>query len=347
MSTPCQQQTGRPGDPCGLALADRPDRDRADRTLERALANADVLSAAQRDNVRRLADDLYFARSVWESVPPRLNVEFHTRCNLKCPFCDVPRGGRAALSVELLEQVLDEIGPGVMEIMPLLGSEPTLGPLAECAPLLRRHNIRYNFITNGIRLDAAYLAPIEDVTSRIQFSIQSPRPDVYRQLMPHSGFERVVANLDHAASFGRRTGVQVAVSAIVMAENVLHLDELVRFAAEHGVERVVLAKLFPATERYADHAPQLHHEAGAIHDALERVVCAAVEHGIFLETCVDQLAHRDEIPPPRPSPFDILQETSRLIDLYHPGFCISTATTAFLHPDGAVTPSGRWSRTQG
>ena len=317
------------------------DRHTSDRIVARALATDELLRPSQHDNLRRMADDLYEGRLVWESVPLRLNVELHERCNEACAFCDLPHGGPLELDLAVLERLLDEIGHGLLEVMPLLGSEPTLGPLRELAALLRPRNVFLHLITNGVLLTPHLLDDLADVTSRVQFSVPSHRPEAYRQLMPHSDRERVLANLDHAVAVSRRTGTQVAVSVVPTVHNVLDLDEWVHFFADRGVERVVVSKLFEGTRRYGELAAEILLDAAEVRDAYERTLAAAIERGCFVETCADALVGRPELPVARAGRFDILLETGSLADLYRPGFCMATATTAFVQPDGTVQPCVR------
>jgi MoaA/NifB/PqqE/SkfB family radical SAM enzyme len=332
---------------CSLAAVSVPaallgvDRAASDRVVDTELAADTLLRPSQHHNLRTMADDLYEGRLVWKSVPLRLNLELHERCNEACVYCDVPRGSGRTLGTRALERLLDEVGWGVVEVMPLLGSEPTLGPLEEVARLLRPHNVFLNLITNGVRMTPRLVDAILDVTSRIQFSIPSHRLDAYRQVMPISDFTRVLANLDHVIAAARSTGTQVAVAVVPTAHNLTHLDEWVRFFADRGVDRVVVSKLFEGTKRYDEFAAELHLDADVVHDAYERILGAAIERDVFLETCADALVGRRELPLSKPGRFQILLETSALADLYRPGFCMATATTAFVQADGTVQPCVR------
>ena len=285
---------------CSLAASDRAgpargiDRAASDRVIERVFAEDVLLRPAQKQNLRLMADDLYEGRLEWKSLPLRINVEMHERCNEVCVYCDVPRGSGRALNLRTLERLLDEIGSAVLDVMPLLGSEPTLGPLEEIAALLRRHHNLLHLVTNGVRLSPRLVDAIADVTWRIQVSIPSHRLETYRQIMPLSDLARVIANLDHAVAVGRETGMQVVVAVVPTAQNLVHLDEWVRFFADRGVTRVNVSKLFEGTVRYSEFAAEVHLDGAIVDDAYERILTAVHECDVYLETCADALVGRSD-----------------------------------------------------
>src|SRR5262249_7204173 len=128
--------------PTGAAMASATfiDLPRSRDIMDKALAEATFLRESQRENVRLKAEDLLYERRRWKSVPFRLMLELNRRCNIKCLHCDIERGGTGDLPLALVERLLEEVGWGSMEIMPFVGGEPTLAPIAELAGLCRRHN---------------------------------------------------------------------------------------------------------------------------------------------------------------------------------------------------------------
>jgi MoaA/NifB/PqqE/SkfB family radical SAM enzyme len=312
------------------------DLERSYRVLEHHL-QADILNASQRENARLKARDLYEERLVWESVPFRLLWEFNRRCNVKCIHCDIVRAGTGSLPMEALERVLGEIGWGVWELMPLVGGEPTLAPIHAAAPLLRRHNVYLNFITNGLLFDRAFFEPIADITSRVQFSLHSIKREVFERIMPHADFARVLRNLRDAFELGEPSETHVIPCVVAMDDVLDELPDYVDFVADLGARRMIVQKLYPKTLRGDEldfHPRRGPSEQAEIFGAVRE---RARARGVYIETNVAALFRDPEMEVP-PSRFNIQQENVGIVELFHPGFCMSTATQAIIEWDGSFLP---------
>jgi radical SAM protein with 4Fe4S-binding SPASM domain len=306
--------------------------------LEHYIAQAEILNASQKHNARLKAADLHQQREVWESVPFRLLLEFNRKCNVKCTHCDIKRSGTGDLDLARIAELLDEIGWGVEEVMPLVGGEPTLAPVHAVAPLLRRHNIYLNFITNGILFTREFYEPIADLTARIQFSFHSHRREPFERIMPGGHFDAVVRNLRDTIAIARGTQAHVIPCVVVMNDVLDELPEYVDFVADLGIERVIFQKLYPHTKHLDELDPLTTRSQDEIDERLGRVMERANARGVYVETNLHQLFRHPENRPRAPSRFDILQENVGIVALFHPGFCMSTATTAVVEWDGTVLP---------
>ena len=67
------------------------------------------------------------------------------------------------------------------------------------------------------------------------------------------------------------------------------------------------------------------------------VLKTARKAGVFIESNYEEFFNEENIPL-RQSAFDFLQETAYICDLFHPGFCISTALNSVVEYDGSVIP---------
>lgn len=298
---------------------------------------ADILNDSQRENARRKAQDLHQERLVWESVPFRMLWEFNRRCNVKCAHCDIQRAGTGALPLAALERVLSEVGWGLWELMPLVGGEPTLAPIHEAVPLLRRHNVYLNFITNGILFDPAFFEPIADITSRVQFSLHSMRKEVFERIMPHSDFGRVVRNLRATVELAERTETHVIPCIVAMDDVLDELPDYVDFVADLGARRMIVQKLYPKTLRKDELDFRARRSPAEQADIFGAVRERARARGVYVETNVAELFRDPEMEVP-PSRFNIQQENVGIVELFHPGFCMSTATQAIVEWDGSFLP---------
>jgi len=306
--------------------------------LGRALDGATILRESQKENARRMARDLRCGRLAWESVPFRILFEPNRRCNVKCVHCDIDRRGTGELPVAVLERLLDEIGGGTMEVMPLLGGEPTLGPIGAIASIVRRHGNYLNFITNGIRFTRSLYDPIADVTARVQFSFPSHRREAFERIMPQADYDVVVRNIGDAVRIAERTGAHVLTCVVPMLDLLDDLDGYVRFVADLGVRRVIVQNLYPHTLALAALDPRGGRSPEAVASAYARVLDTAKRLGVFVETNVAELFGDPENVPRRASPFDILQDSAHIVALFRPGFCISTAIQMIVEWTGTVLP---------
>ncbi|MCB9882008.1 MAG: radical SAM protein [Planctomycetes bacterium] len=313
------------------------------RTLERALADADVLNASQRANARLMAHDLRMERVVWESVPFRLQLEMNRRCNVKCTHCDIGRSNTGELDLAIVERLLDAVGWGSMEIMPFVGGEPTLAPLVPLAKLARRHRNWFNLTTNGLLFTRAYYESIADVTARVHFSLHSHRRATHERIMPGAPFDTVLQNVTDAVRIAETTGAQILTGMTVMDSNLDELVDYVHFVADLGIRRIIFQKLYPWTKVYERERLDRRYGASQRADLFARVVDAAVQRGIFLETNVDEIFvdHRNDVDLHPRGRFDILNESAEIVNLFRPGFCISTAISVLVEWDGTLIPCCR------
>jgi len=315
-----------------------PPRAEADAILERALAETDLLTPSQELNIRAKVEDLVRGRLVWESVPFRVILESNRRCNLACTMCDNVHTGNGELDAGLVERLYDRIGPGAVEIQPFGAGEPTLSPMDQLAPLARRHNQYFNFITNGVLFTRAYHERIADRVGRVQFSIHSHRAEVSDRITASTDHAEVVANLEDAVVLGDQTGTHVLASMVVMDDNLDELPDYVRFMGDRGVRRILFSRLYPTSSVYAEQGIERCREQEEIDDIAAAALEAALEHGIYLETNIESIVTDPRNRPHERSRFDLLHENAHIVELFRPEFCISTAITIFVEWDGTVLP---------
>jgi radical SAM protein with 4Fe4S-binding SPASM domain len=313
----------------------------SDAIRDGALAHAPFLAPSQVDNIEKKSRDLAEERLVWDSGPFRLMLEPNRRCNTKCVHCDIERAGTGELGLAVIERLLDEIGWGTMEILPFVGGEPTLAPLREIGALARRHAQYLNLTTNGALFTRGLYSDIADVVSRVHVSLHSHRREVQERHAPGLSFDAIVRNVADAAAIAKETGAQVLCGLVVMDSNLHELEDYVRFVADLGVERVILQKLYPGTVRYAEEGVEGRRSPDEVRAAANAALEAALELGVFLETNVDAIFADPRMSNPQTSRFDILQDYSHVVELYHPGFCIATAIMALVEWDGTVLPCCR------
>jgi GTP 3',8-cyclase len=172
-----------------------------------------------------------------------LRVSLTDRCNLRCAYCMPPEGLDWLPAPTLLtdDEVvrLARIGVerlGITEIR-FTGGEPLLrrglpGIVARTAALRPRPEI--SLTTNGIGLTRLAGALAEGGLDRINVSLDTLRPEVFRSLAKRDRLDDVLAGLAAAAGAGL---TPVKVNAVLMRG--VNDDEavpLLRFCLQHGYQ---------------------------------------------------------------------------------------------------------------
>jgi radical SAM protein with 4Fe4S-binding SPASM domain len=317
------------------------DLNRSTCVMEEELRRSTLLNGTQKENVRRKAADLVGQRLVWNSVPFRILLEYNRRCNAACIQCDVKRQGTGHLSPALIDRLYETVGWGSMEIQPFAGGEPTLAPVDHFAALARRWNNYVNFTTNGQLFTKEYYESIADITARVHFSLGSHLPKSYERIMPGLDFETVVRNIRDAVKIAECTTAHIAAGLVVMDCILESLEGYVRFVAGLGVKRVIFQKLYPGSTILPHEGLREHRDPDEARHHIRRALETALDLGLFMETNVEEAFGDPRNQSPPKSLFDVLQDNAEIVALFHPGFCISTATTVVVEWDGTVRPCCR------
>ena len=176
-------------------------------------------------------------------VATDLRVSLTDRCNLRCAYCMPPEGLDWLPAPEVLtgEEVarLIRIGVetlGIREVR-FTGGEPLLrrdlaSIIAATAALSPRPEI--SLTTNGIGL-GRHAASLRDAgLDRINVSLDTLRPEVFRKLTRRDRLTDVLSGLAAAASAGL---TPVKVNAVLMRDlNDDEAPDLLRYCLEHGYE---------------------------------------------------------------------------------------------------------------
>jgi cyclic pyranopterin phosphate synthase len=176
-------------------------------------------------------------------VATDLRVSLTDRCNLRCSYCMPPEGLDWMPAPEVLtgDELIRLIRIGVETLgireVRFTGGEPLLRRdlieiITATAALAPRPDI--SLTTNGIGLDRRAVALREAGLDRINVSLDTLRPEVFRKLTHRDRLADVLAGLAAAAAAGL---TPVKVNAVLMRD--LNEDEapaLLRYCLEHGYE---------------------------------------------------------------------------------------------------------------
>jgi len=185
-------------------------------------------------------------------LPPALQVEITSACNLRCAMCLVryrPPVNKVtgALPLELYGRLLDEI-PGLRRLTLQGLGEPLLSPyLLDMVRLAKRRGIAVGFNSNATllsrsRADELVAAGLD----WLHVSLDGARAGTYEAIREGADFDKVVANLAGLVAAKRAVGGDkpwIRVVFVAMRRNVAELPELVELMGRVGVQEVRVQNL--------------------------------------------------------------------------------------------------------
>ena len=182
-------------------------------------------------------------------LPAMVVVENARGCNLACPMCAVHQSGatqdRRVMDPALGDRLVAE-GLGVGTRLGLsVSAEPLLDPaLGDWIRRAEDVGARLRIVTNGTVLPTELdrLVAVSDV---ILFSVDSPDPDVFREVRGGASLERVIRTIRAFVTAARAVSKPpwLGLSAVVSDRTLDDLPELVDLAGALGLDRVGVAHL--------------------------------------------------------------------------------------------------------
>jgi MoaA/NifB/PqqE/SkfB family radical SAM enzyme len=182
------------------------------------------------------------------SKPVEITLALTRVCPARCVMCDYwkmqPKDELTASEwIEFLGQMREWIGPFWVV---LSGGEPFIKPgIFDILQFCRDNQIKTNVTSNGILLQPVYLDRIlEHGPDFLGLSVDSPRAEVHDALRGTPGLHARCAEALHYLR-ERDKRIVLGVSTIIMEDNYRELPDLVHWALNHGVDRVLFQPLHP------------------------------------------------------------------------------------------------------
>jgi len=188
------------------------------------------------------------------SSPPRapqpkrtwqmLQVEPAMTCNLACIMCPWrEEAGRSDGSGLMDQRVWAAVKPWLHEVEMVDftgGGEPLLQPnLSQWVGDAADAGCRAGFLTNGTLLTTDLARQLVDAgLDWVGFSLDGATADVYEAIRPGADFKRVCAGIAHISRLKQELRPRVILNFVMMTVNVHQLADLVRLAADVGVDRI-------------------------------------------------------------------------------------------------------------
>ena len=202
-------------------------------------------------------------------LPRKLIVEPTTRCNFQCRMCVKQSAGARIEEGDLSSRILDQC----LEVMPGLDSlvftgigEPLLHEDIETFAAQARSRMpngsRIGFQTNGKLLNRERsLSLFDSGVNTICVSVDSIEPALFNDIRTSNGFfdvNPVIESLgrNRAEVTAKKTGgdIRLGVEFVVMKQNLDQLPGLVRWAAQHQLDFIIVSHVVAYGKAFQDQA---------------------------------------------------------------------------------------------
>jgi len=168
-------------------------------------------------------------------------IEVNSACNMDCPLCFSEAGPGFSLTLEEVEQMLDDFvrTEGKPEVVQFSGGEPTIHPqIIEFVRAAKQRDISFVMInTNGKRIarDDRFLEQLNEVRPAVYFQFDGFDSETYRILRGAPNIlEEKLRALDRLAEIGLSVTL---VPAIERGVNEHEIGKIVDFAVQHPAVR--------------------------------------------------------------------------------------------------------------
>jgi MoaA/NifB/PqqE/SkfB family radical SAM enzyme len=190
----------------------------------------------------------------------RIVIELTNRCNLRCRHCyDGRHGGKAELSLALLDTILADAKRHGFDELAFTGGEPTTHRhFFEVIERATQAGYRFGFVSNGWNFPKLYqsLLPFKDQLTSITFSLDGATEATHDELRGTGSFRRLLK----AMSICVAKDIPFSINAVVTTLNCDELAELVALAIPLG-SRGVRFGHYINSGREASTGLSLSHEA--------------------------------------------------------------------------------------
>ncbi|MBO7599167.1 MAG: glycosyltransferase [Bacteroidales bacterium] len=244
------------------------DADDLRQKMQRIIDNPEILSALKPsiEKVRTIQDDAEFCMLKYNELtkttplyphrPSPWRITFITnpdKCNLHCKMCDTFSADNRHILKELrrpemdflvVEKTVAELAyHGLKEIIPSTMGEPLLySHFEQLVDLCKKFGIKMNLTTNGTFPKGVefWAEKLLEVISDVKFSINGINHAVNEQIMCGIDTQKQLANIEYYLNLRRKlhNHSTVTLQCTFMKSNLNELENIIRWAIDHGVDRV-------------------------------------------------------------------------------------------------------------
>ncbi len=218
------------------------------RAKTKNLFSGKPLTEKQQENSNLNMKELEAGETVLQSYPRRLVFELTNACNLNCIMCgrNAADFKQTVFDMEVFksfEPLMDTI-----EEVTLMGwGEPTIHPhFIEMLEIIDKHSARKYFCTNGMNLKKIKDAIFDYHVDVFAVSLDGATDETNSRIRRGSKIEQITQNLKEIVAIKKERGLKYPWINFVfcaMKSNIHELPDLVRLAAEIGIEEVKVVYL--------------------------------------------------------------------------------------------------------
>jgi radical SAM protein with 4Fe4S-binding SPASM domain len=232
-------------------------------------------------NFVALTMDLAEKRLVWKSRPYYLEYSTNSACNLRCIMCSqVANPPVVSTPLAKQEPLLEEFFQTGTLWTPSATSEPLLNNFKRLGPVMERHGVWLDIITNAMLLTPEVLESILPRLHRLTLSIDSHKKDVFEKLRAPADFETTIANSRHAIQRCREHAVPVIFHMVLAIDVLVDLEDYVDFVADMGGSRITVLELLPNSPHFEELDPFSRVGEQGVIERLEAMRARAQERGV-------------------------------------------------------------------
>ncbi|MHC4262630.1 MAG: SPASM domain-containing protein [Planctomycetota bacterium] len=304
------------------------------RKYEREVANFVALTA-----------DLASGRLEWNSRPYFLEYSTNSACNLRCIMCSqVENPPVVSTPLEQQDPFLDEVLQLTSVWTPSATSEPLLNNFKRLRPMLEKHQVSLEIITNAMLLTPPVLEGMLPFLHRLTLSIDSHKKALFEKLRAPADFETVVEHARHATQVCREHQIPVVFHMVLAHECLPDLEDYVDFVADMGGSRITVLEMLPNSPQFEELDPFQRVGREAVGERLEAMRRRAEERGvgILFEVEGDLGAEYNYAAVgSRISSGNVLELMHAELGVQHQGFCPMVMGYFKVEPDGKAYPCCR------
>jgi len=186
-----------------------------------------------------------------QALPFSIQFNRDDHCNLKCVYCR-PIGthfpGLKTMPFEQWLPAVETLLPAAVEFMPFCWGEPLLpsAHFREACLASRRFGTQLAIITHLNTVDQEHADLFVEYVSRALISVDTANADSYRKLRAGGSLDNVERNITMLRERAMERGVPIpwlGISAVIMAQNLDDLPNLIDWAAENCLNGVYAGRL--------------------------------------------------------------------------------------------------------
>lgn len=256
------------------------------RAKTKTLFNGKELTSVQKANSDLNISELEAGETVLKSYPRRLVFELTNACNLNCVMC-----GRNAADFKptifnmdvfrSFEPLMDSV-----EEVTLMGwGEPTIHPnFIEMLEIINKHSARKYFCTNGMNLKKIKKAIFDYDVDVFAVSLDGATDATNSRIRRGSKIDEITADLRDIVKMRKERGQLhpwINFVFCAMKSNIKELPDLVRLAADIGIEEVKVVYLTVFEDNLLHET--LWGEEKLVREVFEEAIAVGKELGIALK----------------------------------------------------------------